>query len=52
VTPKVGYTKSTGDAVCTNGYRICSPTTLFWSCNTQGRIQINFIELPWQKEFL
>ena len=35
VTPKPGYTSNPADAVCTLGYRTCSPTWLYWSCDEQ-----------------
>jgi len=35
VTPKSGKTANIADAQCTNGYGICAPLLLSWSCGSQ-----------------
>ncbi len=46
VAPKSGYTDDDANAVCANGYRICSPTTLCWTCDEQNLLP----DVPTQTE--
>lgn len=45
LTPKRGYTSNIADAACTNGYGICAPTWLSWSCSSQILSPLTFTEL-------
>jgi len=46
LTPKSGYTPSIADASCTNGYSICAPLSLSWTCSGQLLHNLQFSSIP------
>jgi hypothetical protein len=52
LTPKRGYTNSIADAACTNGYGICAPVWLSWTCSNQILSPLAFTEGPYSARLL
>jgi len=45
LTPRYGYTGEKGNSACTNGYSICAPIGLSWTCDSQSLKPVNLTKV-------